>query len=231
VHLPRMDKRAKSSKWAGALDRAGVWVDVYAPEPQQLPGILAERARKAGLKFEREALTALAQRTEGNLLAAQQEINRLALLLPGQEVTAEHVTGSVADGARFNVFQLSEAALGQDAGRALRVLLGLRREGMADVLVLWALNREVMTLVDLWAEVQSGAALAGVFKKHRIWEKRQPAYRKALQAHNESTLRRLTQRAVLTDRIVKGAATGSASSALQELIMLMAQPADPGLCR
>jgi len=229
IHLPRLDKRAKQAKWAAALERAGVWVDVYEPDPQELPGWLAARARAAGLTFEPDALAALAARTEGNLLAAQQELERLALLLPGQTIREDQVTGSVADGARFDVFQLAEAALNQDAKRALRVLLGLRREGTADALVLWALNREVMTLVSLWADVQSGTQLAGAFKKHRIWDRRQPPYRRALQAHDEATLRRLTKRAAETDRIVKGAAYGSPSGAMQELVMLLARPANPGL--
>ncbi|MBT8422629.1 MAG: DNA polymerase III subunit delta [Gammaproteobacteria bacterium] len=229
IHLPRLDNRSKQAKWAASLEQAGVWIDIYEPDARELPGWLAGRARAAGLQFEPDALTALAARTEGNLLAAQQEINRLALLLPGATITADHVTGSVADGARFDVYQLADAALNQDAARALRILLGLRREGIADALVLWAINREVIMLLNLWTDMQKGAQLAGAFKKHRIWDKRQPPYRRALEAHNETTLRRLTRRAAETDRIVKGAAFGTPDGAMQELVMLLAQPDNPGL--
>lgn len=229
LHLPRLDGRAKQAKWASSLEKGGVWVDVYEPAAHELPGWLAGRARAAGLQFEPDALAALAARTEGNLLAAQQEIERLALLFPGGTISEDQITGSVADGARFDVFQLAEAALNQDAKRALRILLGLRREGTADALVLWAINSAVMNLVSVWAEVQGGAQLAGALKKRGIWDRRQPPYKRALQAHNEATLRRLTQRAAATDRIVKGAAFGSPAGAMQELVMLLARPAQPGL--
>lgn len=229
IHLPKLDGTAKRSKWAASLEKGGVWVDVYEPRPQELMGWLARRASGAGLNFERDALAALAARTEGNLLAAKQEIDRLALLLPGATITASQVTGSVADGARFDVYQLADAALGQNPRRALRVLLGLRREGAANAFVLWALNREVTQLVDAWAEVNGGGRLEDFFSRKRIWQARQGLYRRAMQAHTDTSIRHLAARAAEADRIVKGAAFGSPDGAMQELVMLLASPADPGL--
>lgn len=225
IHLPQLDKRSKSAKWAVALERAGVWVDVYAPEPRDMPRWLAQRGAAAGLNFERDALAALAARTEGNLLAARQEIDRLALLMPGERITAEHITGSVGDGARFDVYQLTDAALAQNLPRALRILSGLRREGTADALVSWALAREIMTLTAVWADTRQGMQAREAFGKHRIWPKRQPGFQAALRAHNAASIRGLTQLAARADRIVKGAGGDSAPRTLIELVSLLANPA------
>lgn len=222
VHLPRLDKRSKSAKWAGSLEQAGVWIDVYPPETPELPAWLTQRARQAGLQLDREAAAMLAERTEGNLLAAQQELARLALLMPGATITATQISDSVADGARFDVFQLTDAAVGQDVKRALRILFGLRREGTADTLISWALTREALTLVNLWAEMQGGAQAATAYRKCGIWGKRQSAYNRALRAHSETSVRQLAASASHTDRTVKGA--GSSWAALLELVMLIAQP-------
>ncbi len=227
IHLPRLDKRSKATKWAASLEQAGVWLDVYEPDAAKLPGWLVQRARQAGVQLDNEAAAMLAARTEGNLLAAQQEIERLALLMPGGTVTTEQIADSVADGARFDVFQLADAALGQNVARALRILFGLRREGTADALICWALTREALTLVNVWMELQRGEAAAGVFRKCGIWNTRQPAYNRALRAHSEASLRRLADCAARTDRTVKGA--GSSWVALLELVMLLAQPRDPVL--
>jgi len=229
IHLPKLDGTSKKAKWAKTLEGAGVWVDVYPPEPQQLPRWLSARAQQAGITLDAEAAQALAMRTEGNLLAAQQELNMLALLMPGETVTAEHIAGSVADGARFDLFQLSDAAVGQDVRRALRVLHGLRREGTADPLISWALAREAVRLSDMWVDLQNGASADKVFAKHRIWKKQQAAYHRALKAHNRASLERMVARAGFTDRAVKGAEGVTPLTALLELVLLIARPADPVL--
>ncbi len=229
IHLPKLDKRSKTAKWATSLERAGVWIDVWDPEAAELPGWLSMRATRVGLTLDREAAVVLAARTEGNLLAAQQELDRLALLMPGAAVTAGQIADSVADGARFNVFQLAEAAVGQDVKRALRILFGLRREGTADALICWALTREASTLVNVWMELQTGNQSAAAFKKCGIWNARQPAYNRALRAHSEASVRRLARCAGETDRTVKGARYGSSWGALLELVLRMAQPRNPVL--
>ena len=229
IHLPKLDKRSKSAKWATSLEKAGIWIDVQEPEASQLPGWLSMRARHAGLTLEKEAAVALAARTEGNLLSAQQELDRLALLMPGATVTAAQITDSVADGARFDVFQLADAAVGQDVKRALRILFGLRREGTANALICWALTREASTLVNVWMELQTGNQAANAFRKCGVWNARQPAYNRALRAHSEDSVRRLAECASAADRTVKGARYGSAWGALLELVLRMAQPQNPVL--
>lgn len=229
IHLPRLDSKSNKTKWVKSLQQGGVWIDVAEPDISQLPGWLNERAKRLGLRLERDAAMELATRTEGNLLAAQQELERLSLLMPGETVAADVISGSVADGARFDPFQLTDAALAQDSGRALRVLFGLWREGVANPLIAWALSREATVVLNLWTELQSGAPLAQAFKAQRIWDKRQPAYRKALNAHDEASVRHLMKCAARADRVVKGAEQGSPRNVMLELVLAMAQPGQVAL--
>ncbi len=224
ISAPKVDKRTANAKWAKALDQQAVWVTVYPVPPERLQDWLGTRLRSAGLSFDAAALEALASRVEGNLLAAQQEISKLALLVPDMNVTADSISQSVADGARFDVFQLADAAVGQDVARAIRVLYGLRKEGVAAPLVLWALAREVNSLVAVWAKVDQGTPVGRAFQELRVWRSRQPLLTKALRSHNENSIRKLILRTGLTDRIVKGASPGQPWGALLELVLHMASP-------
>jgi DNA polymerase-3 subunit delta len=229
ISSPKLDSATSKTKWARTLASGGVYVDVRAPKPEQLPGWLSKRLRAAGLECDAEALELLALRVEGNLLAAQQEISKLALLANGRTITAEIVQRSVADGARFDVFQLADAAIGQNVTRAVRILYGLRREGVAPELTLWALAREATTLVSLWTRVAQGTPPERAMSEARVWSSRQPLLLRALKSHDEDTIRRLAAKASLTDRIVKGASSGLPWNALLELVLLIAQPQRPVL--
>lgn len=148
VITARPEKEAWSSAWLKAFEKHGVFVQSWPVEAAKLPAWVAQRGAKLGLKFERGAAELLAERVEGNLLAAQQEIEKLALLEPGGRVTADAVQAAVANSARYDVFQLGEAALAGDAPRSLRILEGLRAEGAEAPLVLWVLCRELRALAD-----------------------------------------------------------------------------------
>ena len=143
ISSPQLDKRTSSTKWAQTLERDAVWVGIRSIPPERLPAWIAQRMQAEGLVCDDDVLEVLADRVEGNLLAAQQEISKLALLADGQRVTADDVRQSVADGARFDVYQLADAAVSQDVARAVRILYGLRSEGVAPALTLWALGSGV----------------------------------------------------------------------------------------
>jgi DNA polymerase-3 subunit delta len=197
-------------------------VQVWPVEAQRLVGWLRARARALGLEAEPEALEVLAARTEGNLLAAHQELTKLALLAEGRRITTEGVLASVADSARYDVFQLGESALAGDASRALRILAGLRAEGTEPTLVLWAL---VKSLRDL-----SGMASGG--GRPQSWQR--PGAAAALaQAQRRAprlSFRDLARRASRADRMVKGRLAGDAWDELALLTgELCAQPAMPRL--
>jgi len=229
LSAPQIDKRTASSKWAQALERNAVWVGIRPLATEQLPAWIGQRMAAAGLTCDDAALEILADRVEGNLLAAQQEISKLALLADGKRITSEFVSQSVADGARFDVYQLADAALSQDVSRAVRILYGLRSEGVAPALTLWALVREVNALISVWARVEQGVPAGRAMNEARIWRARQPLLSRALKNHTEASVRRLAASAGVADRIVKGARLGQPWNALLELVLLIARPGRPAL--
>src|SRR6202007_1373472 len=147
ILAPRLDGDAQSADWGRALEAHGAWVPVWPVDLERLVAWLAVRSRKLGLEASDEALELIASRTEGNLLAAHQELSQLALLAAGARVTPDTVLGSVGDSARFDVSRLGESVLAGETARALRVLGGLRAEGTEPTLVLWALVR---ALREVW---------------------------------------------------------------------------------
>lgn len=140
----QLERGSESAEWVQAAEQLGAWINIRSIDRASLPRWLRSRFTAAGLKPSDDAITLLAERSEGNLLAARQEIDKLALLLPaGAAVSAAEVAAGSADSARFDVFALTDAVRGGDAARALRVLAGLHAEGAEPPLVLWALAREL----------------------------------------------------------------------------------------
>lgn len=143
----KLERDTQGAEWVRALEARGAWLPVWPVSLAQLPAWLRQRARAAQLTLDEEAAALLAERCEGNLLAAQQEIDKLALLLPrGARVGVAEVAASSAESARYDVLQLAEAVRNGDAARALRILSGLSAEGAEPPLVLWALLRELRAL-------------------------------------------------------------------------------------
>ncbi|HLU62126.1 MAG TPA: DNA polymerase III subunit delta, partial [Gammaproteobacteria bacterium] len=213
----RVDKK---NKWVGALEKAGVFIEFWPIEAAQLPRWIEARMASRGLAADREAAQLLADRVEGNLLAAAQEIDKLALLVSGK-ADAEAVREAVADSARFDIFQLTDAALAGDAPRALRMLGALRGEGVEPVLVIWALAREIRQLAEMAFKVAGGTPAARV--AGNVWpKKRQPLFVRALERLPVKAWERLLLEAALVDRQVKGARPGDAWQSLERLVAAMA---------
>jgi DNA polymerase-3 subunit delta len=210
VLAPRLDRDAQAAEWVRALETHGAWVQIWPVDAQRLPAWLAARGRKLGIELSEEALELLAARTEGNLLAAHQELSKLALLAPGSRVTPESVLASVADSARFDAFQLHDAALGGETARTLRVLAGLRAEGTEATLALWALVR---ALRDLWS-ARGGAAAAPP------WQRQGAALARAAKRAPRLPYAALALRATRADRMIKGRLPGDA---WEELALLAAE--------
>lgn len=214
----RVDKK---NKWVGALEKAGVFVEIWPIEAAQLPRWIHDRMARAGLAADRDAAQLLADRVEGNLLAAAQEIDKLALLLDSRRADTEAVREAVADSARFDIFQLADAALAGDAVRALRMLDALRSEGVEAVLVSWVLAKEIRALAEMSFKVASGQsperASANVWPK-----KRQGVVAGALQRFPVKVWERLLLEVALIDRQVKGMRRGDAWRNLERLVAAMA---------
>lgn len=203
ILTPRLDRDAQGSAWFKALESRGGWVPVWPVEADRLAGWLRERCRRLRLEIGEEALALLAERTEGNLLAAHQELEKLRLLAPAGAITTDTVLASVGDSARFDVFRLSEAVLEGAADRALRVLAGLRSEGTEQTLVLWALTK---ALRDLWGAVASPAGA----RARGGWQRQTAALDKAVRRAPRLSFRALNVRAARADRMIKGRLQGDA---------------------
>jgi DNA polymerase-3 subunit delta len=144
IATDRLEREVQDSAWVRAVQARGAWLPVWPVQRERLPQWLRGRFAAAGLSADDEALSLLAEQSEGNLLAAKQEIDKLALLLPrGSRVGVAQIIAGGTDAARFDVFQLGEALRARDAARSLRILASLRAAGAEPTLVLWAVLREV----------------------------------------------------------------------------------------
>lgn len=222
VITPHLDGKTVKTKWASSLAKHGAWLPLRAPDQASLPRWIEERLRRAGLSADTEAVELLAAQVEGNLLAAKQEIDKLGLLVEGDRVTVETVRAAVANGARYDVFQLSDAALAGDAPRAVRILAGLERDGTAAPLVLWSLVREIGTVADIAFRIAAGVAPGKAMADCRVWSSRQAMFGRTSRTVNASGARELLRRAAQTDRIVKGSLAGQPWNALLELTLALA---------
>ncbi len=217
----KLESAARRSKWMLALEQAGVSIAIWPVEAAQLPGWIERRMRAHGMRASREALQLIAERVEGNLLAAAQEIEKLYLLHGSGELDVDAIAELVADSARYDVFGLVDAALAGDAGHVQRILSGLRAEGVDPVLVLWALAREIRALTTMARQLQ-GTGLAQVLASHQVWEKRKPLVSAALQRIRGRQWWYLLQRCAQLDRVIKGRAAGSAWDELLQLTLSLA---------
>ena len=208
----KLDKKSSDASWVRAIEKNGAWVPIWPVPTASLPAWLSARAKLLNVQIDPAAAQLIVDRVEGNLLAAKQELEKLSLLANGQTISGELVLRSVGDSARYDVFQLAEAAAGGDAARALRVLLGLKSEGVEPTLILWALVRE---LRGLWQarerqRLRSSARGSG-------WHQAATPSSAALSRLRKMPLARLLMHASQTDRIIKGLAAGDAWSALTGL--------------
>jgi len=217
----KLDKGTQNTKWFKALEHAGVFIQVWPVEPKQLPGWIIQRANKKGMKIGHDAVQVLAERVEGNLLAAMQELEKLFLLYGTDAISAEMVTRAVADSARFDVFGLVDSALEGESARTVRILNGLRSEGVEPVLILWALAREIRGLASMADEIRSGTGMEQAMRQHGIWQKRQVLVQYGLKRFNADQWQRLLVFVGRIDRVSKGMAAGNVWDELLQLVVLM----------
>jgi DNA polymerase-3 subunit delta len=227
-------KRDHGGKWSEAIARIGR-VEVFWPvKPHELPTWIERRLRARGLRADHEAVQRLADRVEGNLLAAAQEIDKLALLLGAGDAKASSVLDAaamdalVADAARFDVFRLLDAALNGRPTQIPRMLAGMRAEGQAVPALLGMVVRELQATASL-ARVQArGGNLSAEFKAQRIWDSKQAMYTRALKRHAPARWERFLAEAGRVDRISKGrdraGEPGDAWLALERLLIAIADP-------
>ena len=223
ITMPKLDKGQSSSKWFKSLQRNAVLVQVWPLESSRLPAWIEQRMRGNGLTPAPGVVGMLAERIEGNLLAAAQEIDKLLLLQGPGMISPEQLAESVADSARFDVFDLVDSALDGRIARCQRVLSGLRAEGTPAAVILWALGREIRLLCSLSQEVRQGQsprqAIAG---RRDIWDKRKPLVARGLARLDIAGWRSLLRLCGRTDRAIKGQAPGDPWLLLQDISTRMA---------
>lgn len=209
VTLPRLDRTAQGSAWFTALSEAGVTIAVYPVDRDALPGWISGRLARQKQRASRETLAFLADACEGNLLAARQEIEKLALLLPEGELDHAAVEGAVADVARYDIFELSEAWLAGDAARTVRIARALEAAGEAPTLAIWQFSEDLHALAIAAAQVRSGTPASAAVKNARVWGKRQGALERALSRVAPAAIPSLLVAAARLDALAKGIGTGN----------------------
>ena len=208
----KLDRKVSDAPWVQAVEKHGTWVPIFPVEAAALPNWLRARAKALHLEIDPEASQLIVDRVEGNLLAAQQELEKLGLLANGESIGVDLVLRSVGDSARYDVFQLAEAAAAGDAARALRVLLGLKSEGVEPTLILWALVRELRGMWQARERERLRSAARG-----SPWNLAANPSGRALARLKKLPLAPLLLQASHTDRVIKGLSAGDAWSALTGL--------------
>jgi len=214
VLMPRLDKATRSGAWFGALAAVGVAVQIDAVERPALPQWIAQRLalqhqRVAQGEAGQRTLQFFADRVEGNLLAAHQEIQKLGLLYPAGALSLAQIREAVLNVARYDIDGLREALLAGDIARLSRTLDGLMHEGEAPPLVLWAMSEEIRALAILRSGLDRGRPLEQLLKEAKVWGPRQNPVKKALQRLSTATLEAALQHAGKIDRLAKGVGQGN----------------------
>jgi DNA polymerase III subunit delta len=234
VLLPKLDKLTKGGAWFGALEANGITIQVDSVERAALPAWIAQRLAAQGQRVTegqegQRSLQFFADRVEGNLMAAHQEIQKLALLHPAGELSFDQIESAVLNVARYDVFKLAEAVLAGKAERVQRMLDGLQAEGEAEVLVHWALSEDIRNLKRVRDSMDNGRPLPMALQEARVWGVKQRLYERILPRLSATDTANLLHAAHVTDGIVKGLKTpnwpANPWDALHRLAMMLCRAA------
>jgi DNA polymerase-3 subunit delta len=209
VLLPRLDAATRKGAWFGALENSGISIQIDPVERNALPQWIAQRLQQQGQRVMageegQRTLQFFADRVEGNLLAAHQEIQKLGLLHPQGELSQEHVESAVVNVARYDVFKLSESVLSGQVARVQRMLDGLQAEGEAAVLVHYTLSEDIRALKRVKDAIAGGKPMPMALREQRVWGPRERLFERVLPRMTETRLNGLLQAAHQVDGIVKG---------------------------
>jgi DNA polymerase-3 subunit delta len=217
-----LEPKSQKTAWVGEFEKHGLLVIGTPVERDRLPAWITRRLQQRGVTLDEAAAELLADRVEGNLLAAQQEIERIALLRPASTLDAEAVAELVADNARYDVYELTAAAFLGNAARALRVLEGLRGEGVEPPLILWALVNDLRALSRVALRAGGDDNLDGIFRSEGVWSNRQGPLRAAMQRVDRGDVEALLRAAARADRVAKGNLRGEAWVEISGLVARIA---------
>lgn len=216
----KLPSSAKRSKWVQTLEQTGVLLQVWPLQGADLLQWLQRRLHQKGMQADREAIRLLAQRIEGNLLAAVQEIEKMFVLYGPVKISTDQVLQAVQDSSRYDVFELVDSVLAGNVARSLKILQVLQAEGIVDVVVLWALTREIRTLEHLRLGFKRGENRQQLFRQLQIWDKRQSLVQSALKRLPPQTLQQMLLLAGRVDRQIKCGEQGDSWQSLMLLCLL-----------
>lgn len=223
ITAEKLDKQAQQTKWYTTLDKSGVTIQVWPIDAAQLPGWIQSRVAGQGKQINIAAATLIADRVEGNLLAAKQEIDKLCLLISKPEISTDDVVSAVSDSTRFDVFELIETALKGNAAKTIRMLNGLRSEGVEPGNIYGVLMWELRRLCSMSFQVKNGIPLEKIFTDYRIWDNgRKQAIKTTLRQHRTENLHKLLRFAVQIDRKIKSSDRVIVWDLLQAFLLSMA---------
>ncbi len=219
----RLDSSSQKTKWFKAVEAIGVVVGIWPIERSQFPHWIKQRLKSAGLATDTDGINTLCENTEGNLLAAQQAIEKLRLLYRQGFIAADKISHSLADQTRFDLFKLVDAALAKETNRVVNILQHLRQEGVEPILILWALTREIRSLAAMAWQVERGNTIDSVLTTFRVLYKRKAFVKRALQAHSADHWWILIDDACQIDHAIKGFGSDDTWLALQQLALALAE--------
>ncbi|MCK9608595.1 MAG: DNA polymerase III subunit delta [Methylomonas sp.] len=220
----KLDTASQKTQWFQAIDNVGVIVQVWPLQGPDLLNWLQRRAERRGMRLEQDAVKILAGRIEGNLLAAAQEIEKLFILHGKAVINKTMIAEAVADSSRFDVFKLTEALLAGKHNRAVKILNGLKAEGIAAPVVLWALSREARVLFNVKSELIQGRHQDAAFKSHQVWDKRKSLMQDALRRFSVEQIESLLLAGAKADRQAKGQLAGDEWDTLFNICLKFCQP-------
>ncbi|MBT5231020.1 MAG: DNA polymerase III subunit delta [Methylococcales bacterium] len=223
VSLGKVDASGQKSKWFKAIDANGLVVQIWPIPANRMEQWVDARMRKAGLQPKPDVARQLAIRTEGNLLATRQEIEKLVMLFGVGVITADQIDESVSESARFDVFELVDALLLGDVKRANRVLMLVQQEGIEAIIVLWAVHRELRQLCSMAKSMEMGEPLDRVLAKFRVWDKRKAVVKRGLSRFRFKQWQQLLLRCSTIDQTIKGLHPGDVWFQLSQLCLAMAK--------
>ncbi len=225
VTAGKLDRNQQRSKWVTTLEKAGTHIQVWPVQPRDMPGWLNQRLKATGIEADHEAVSILAERVEGNLLAAQQEVEKLSILAQGT-LDAPAMTELVVNNARYDVFSLIDRCLAGATAEALTNLRGLQEEGAGATLVLWSLAREVRQLVQIHSACSRGQSLQAAIRAAGVWEKKQQLVRTAARRTSARSAAQMLRLCKNCDTAIKSSQGGDPWLILRSLVAaLCGQPA------
>jgi DNA polymerase III subunit delta len=220
ITVPKLDASAQRTQWFKALAQAGTHIPIWPIDAQQLPRWIKQRAQQFKLTLSDQAIQAICDQVEGNLLAAHQTLEKLSLTVGTGTIDDETVIAALSEHSRYDVFALTEACTAQQTAQIVKILASLKGEGIDPILILWAIHREMQLLLNIMDAISQGLSMDAAMNQQRLWDKRKQTLTRFLRTCKRKQLYQCLKSAAKIDRCVKGVEPGNAWDALLQLCLL-----------